>query len=395
MTKTRSDVFALLVLLPLLHCSIAVSAAADSEPNVTIEPLPNPPIVEQRGHDKFLNFDMVVRNRSQTTLRLSKVELSVYGKRGDLVLRTALNTDAFAPSIAVIGDRVLKPGGSLDVFNPFAEFDDAVPLDRLQYSFCFLRENTPQERERNLHRLPDDCDFAEEAAVSPVRYEDKTDLILPLRGKIFVWEAHGLYAHHLRVPLGNPKVRAMGITANSNEFASDFIYLDSRGREFGGDPRKNANWFSYGKPIYAPGAGIVRAVENHIPDNWFKDAKASKIGYPVLPPGKDPSGMGNFVLIDHQDGEYSLLLHMIPGSVLVKAGDRVSAGEQIGRIGFSGDAIFPHLHYSLMAGPQAGKAWGLPTYFADFRRILGAKSVEVAKGPVETGDLVESEIASR
>ena len=37
--------------------------------------------------------------------------------------------------------------------------------------------------------------------LSPRTYEDKTALILPLRGKIFVWEGHDLYAHHQRVPL--------------------------------------------------------------------------------------------------------------------------------------------------------------------------------------------------
>jgi hypothetical protein len=50
--------------------------------------------------------------------------------------------------------------------------------------------------------------------------------ILPLRGKIFVWEGHDFYAHHVRVPLGDPKVKALGITANSNNFASDlFIWM--------------------------------------------------------------------------------------------------------------------------------------------------------------------------
>lgn len=383
---------ALLLVLPLTHGNFARSATADSNPGVTVTPLPNRPIIEARGADQFLNFDMTVRNGSPLALRLAKIELSVYDGKGRLVRRTALNTDAFAPSIAVIGDRFLEPGGSLDVFNPFAEFDRDVPLNRLEYSFCFLRENGPGERERNLHRLPDDCDFTAVTAVSPLPYADKTDLVLPLHGKTFVWDGHGFYAHHLRVPFGNAKVRTLGITANTNEFASDFIYVDEQGREYGGDPRKNGSWYSYGKTIYAPGAGIVRAAENDIPDNWFKDAQATEIGSPALPPGKDPTGMGNFVLIDHQDGEFSLLCHMIPGSVTVKAGDRVVAGQQIGRIGFSGDAIFPHLHYSLMAGPRVEKDWGLPAYFAHFRLILGTKSIEVERGPVETGDFVESEM---
>ncbi|HZQ41092.1 MAG TPA: M23 family metallopeptidase, partial [Rhizomicrobium sp.] len=124
---------------------------------------------------------------------------------------------------------------------------------------------------------------------------------------------------------------------------------------------------------------------------WYKDKKATEIGHPSLPPGKDPLDIGNYVLIDHGDGEFSLLVHMKPGSVRVKAGDRVAAGDEIGQIGFAGDAIFPHLHYSLLAGPRDTKDWGLPMYFSHFHRLYGAKSVAVTRGPVNSGDFVESD----
>jgi murein DD-endopeptidase MepM/ murein hydrolase activator NlpD len=78
--------------------------------------------------------------------------------------------------------------------------------------------------------------------------------------------------------------------------------------------------------------------------------------------------------------------------VTVKAGDRVAQGQQIGRIGFAGDSLFPHLHYSLMAGPEDEKDWGIPAYFSHFHRWLGANSVPVARGPVNSGDFVESDI---
>jgi hypothetical protein len=358
---------------------------------VTIRSAPERPIIEVRDSNQFLNFEMIVRNASELTLRISQIELSIYHSAHQLVLRKSINTDAFAPSIAVIGKQTLKPGETLDVFNPFSEFESVVPLTELQYSFCFLRESNEQQRERNLHRLPDDCDFRQQLSVMPRTYQNKTELILPLRGKIFVWEGHDSYAHHLRVPLSNPKVQALGVTANSNAFASDFIYLDEHGREYHDDPRKLDNWYSYGQPIYAPGAGVVLAAANDIPENWFEDAAATRIGHPKLPPGKDPKDIGNFVLIDHQDGEYSLLVHMKPGSVVVKAGDHVQPGKLVGRIGFAGDSIFPHLHYSLMDGPEVFKAWGLPTYFFHFRRVVGASSMEVNQGPVDSGDFLESE----
>ena len=377
------------MLLPL--CWGATFCETPKSPAVVIRSAPERPIVEVRGSNEFLNFEMLVRNASGSTLRISQIELSVYDSAHDLVLRKSINTDAFAPSIAVIGKQILAPGETLDVFNPFSEFESSVPLTELRYSFCLLRESNEQQREKNQHRLPDDCDFRQQFAVSPRTYEDKTPLVLPLRGKIFVWEGHDLYAHHQRVPLSNSEVKSLGIAANSNNFASDFIYLDAQGREYHDDPRKLDSWYSYGQPIYAPGAGIVLAAANDIPENWFEDAGATKIGHPKLPAGKDPKDIGNCVLIDHQNGEYSLLVHMKPGSVIVKRGDRVELGQPIGRIGFSGDSIFPHLHYSLMDGPEVFKAWGLPAYFLQFRRVLGASWTKVEHGPVDSGDFLQSD----
>jgi hypothetical protein len=369
----------------------AASSAMPAPHLVTIQSMPERPIIEVRDGNQFLNFDMVVRNASRLTLRISQIEVSVYDSASQLVLRRSVNTDAFAPSIAVIGKQILAPGETLDVFNPFSEFESPVSLVALQYSFCLLRESTEQQREKNRHRLPDDCDFLQQFAVSPRRYEDETALILPVRGKIFVWEGHDLYAHHQRVPLGNSKVKSLGITANSNNFASDFIYVDEQGREYHDDPRILENWYGYGKPIYAPGAGVVLATANDVPENWFEDAGATKIGYPKLPPGKDPKDIGNFVLLDHQNGEYSLLVHMKTGSINVRSGDHVQQGQIVGRIGFAGDSIFPHLHYSLMDGPEVFKAWGLPAYFSQFQRVLGARSTKVEHGPVNSGDFLESD----
>jgi hypothetical protein len=34
-----------------------------------------------------------------------------------------------------------------------------------------------------------------------------------------------------------PRVQARGITANSNDFASDFIFLDAQGRDYHDHPR--------------------------------------------------------------------------------------------------------------------------------------------------------------
>src|SRR5262249_49161908 len=141
-------------------CTLPLSATAASAPSViSITPMPAAPIIETRGSNNFVNFDMVVRNQSQMTLRISKLQISVYDQRHVLVQRRALNKDAFAPSIVVIGKQLMAPGEALDVFNPFSVFEAQVPLAELQFTFCLQREDSTTESENNLHRLPDDCDY--------------------------------------------------------------------------------------------------------------------------------------------------------------------------------------------------------------------------------------------
>lgn len=56
---------------------------------------------------------------------------------------------------------------------------------------------------------------------------------------------------------------------------------------------------------------------------------------------------GNGVVLDHGGGWSTQYCHMRKDSVRVDTGDRVRAGEQLGLIGQSGSAEFPHLHLAV------------------------------------------------
>jgi hypothetical protein len=62
---------------------------------------------------------------------------------------------------------------------------------------------------------------------------------------------------------------------------------------------------------------------------------------------------GNGMLIGHSGGWETQYCHMRKGSVTVKRGDPVKAGQLLGYVGQSGDAAFPHLHLSVR---QNGKS---------------------------------------
>lgn len=70
--------------------------------------------------------------------------------------------------------------------------------------------------------------------------------------------------------------------------------------------------------------------------------------------------LGNHVILDLGDGAYALYAHLQRGSVTARKGDRVRAGQVIGRCGNSGNSSEPHVHFQVMDHPDPDVATGLP-----------------------------------
>lgn len=85
-----------------------------------------------------------------------------------------------------------------------------------------------------------------------------------------------------------------------------------------------------------------------------------------IPPGeRDRSvGVGNTIIIDHKNGEYSLLCHFKHNSIKIKVGDNVKQEDVIGLCGNTGNTSQPHVHFNLQDGPQMYSSKGLPAQFA-------------------------------
>jgi murein DD-endopeptidase MepM/ murein hydrolase activator NlpD len=64
----------------------------------------------------------------------------------------------------------------------------------------------------------------------------------------------------------------------------------------------------------------------------------------------DGRDAGNAVIIAHDGDSETQYSHLRQNSVTVKPGDRVEVGTAIGLIGMSGNAEFPHLHFSVRIG---------------------------------------------
>lgn len=60
------------------------------------------------------------------------------------------------------------------------------------------------------------------------------------------------------------------------------------------------------------------------------------------------SGYGHTVVIDHGNGLQTRYAHMYPGSITVRVGQKVYQGQQIGKIGSTGNVTGPHLHFEVI-----------------------------------------------
>lgn len=91
-----------------------------------------------------------------------------------------------------------------------------------------------------------------------------------------------------------------------------------------------------GVAVVAAADGVVLRVRDGEPDISVKLRGSTG--------GRDA---GNAVILRHSDGSETQYSHLRQGSVAVAPGQPVKAGSRLGLIGMSGNAEFPHLHFSL------------------------------------------------
>ena len=372
------------LLFGLMVGQLATTASAQSQPNgrvpeIAVTAAPGRPFIEMRGDQRHINFDLLVRDNGQKVYRLVCIRLGVYDRSGRLELERELNENGKPPALDMVGDRLLKPGSVMDVYQPFNSFGPEVDASMMRFELLFM------EQEHEAPPIVINADATATIEVKPRPYAPVA-YCLPLHGLILVHDGHDFYSHHRRYDLASRFEANPSSAVSANLYAYDFMTATPDGALFRGDPSKKESWLAYGARIFAPASGRVVAAVSDVPENTFAANGDAQV--PSAAEAKDPMGFGNHVTIRHADGRVSWLLHMQPNSVQVKIGDRVKAGQYLGRVGFSGDSLFPHLHFNVTDG-AVYPSQGVPSYFKHFVRILGVRKVSIVFGQVDTGDLIK------
>ncbi|WP_128895493.1 M23 family metallopeptidase [Longirhabdus pacifica] len=150
--------------------------------------------------------------------------------------------------------------------------------------------------------------------------------------------------------------------SNLNRYAYDFTIVKEH-QTYEGDAQKNESYYAYGEEVIAPAAGTVVVVENSIVDNVPGEINNTQI-------------LGNHVVIDHGNNEYSYYLHLKQGSLAVNVGDQVSVGDLLGQVGNSGQSMAPHLHFQVSDDADIYEGKSIRLNWNDFDELVGGQFVK-------------------
>ena len=154
-------------------------------------------------------------------------------------------------------------------------------------------------------------------------------------------------------------------------FAFDFEVRGEDGKLASGGGASPEQYHCHRLPVLAAADGTVVAASDALADN--------AVGAQDL-----VQNWGNHVVVQHAPGLCSLVAHLARGSVRVRVGQVVRAGDEVGLCGSSGRSPRPHLHFQLQGTPELG-APTLACRFTDVVRVEAAgerlgREVEPAEG---------------
>jgi Peptidase family M23 len=171
------------------------------------------------------------------------------------------------------------------------------------------------------------------------------------------------------------RIPSHGTDMLGQRYAFDFIRVDGRRRLHYhpasllrtlvlGVPTREC--YAWGQPVHAMLDGEVVAAVDGVTERSrvhpVREAIRALAAALTFRADRLPSILGNHVVIS-SSGVYAGFVHLAPGSVAVREGEVVRAGDVIGRVGHTGNSTSPHLHVQLMDAADPTVAAGVAMAF--------------------------------
>jgi hypothetical protein len=189
------------------------------------------------------------------------------------------------------------------------------------------------------------------------------------------------------------KVPSHGLHAYGQTYAIDFVHVPEGTYEIdlGWSPvtRAPEEFPGFGRPVVAPADGTVVRVRDRGRDHRSRSSWPALALFFAEAALRELAGpgrlMGNHVVMEIRPGIHAVVAHLQRGSITVRPGDRVHAGQEIGACGNSGSSSEPHVHFQLMDHPRPLLAAGLPFTLAGATDDEGETVALPATGGVVVG----------
>jgi hypothetical protein len=163
-----------------------------------------------------------------------------------------------------------------------------------------------------------------------------------------------------------------GHTYSPERFAIDWSKVGPNGDSHHDGTERNENWWGYGEPIHAVADGevtqVVDGIEENKPRLLPKEVTLDNIA-------------GNYVIMRISPARYVTYAHLQKGSITVHPHQRIARGTVIGRIGNTGQATAPHLHFELTDRDSVLESEGVPFTFGAFHYLGPGSQFEMDKHP--------------
>jgi len=193
-------------------------------------------------------------------------------------------------------------------------------------------------------------------------YQTKSTYLFPVKGDVRMAYTPLSYIHHRA---SASQEYGMDVVSANQPGAASYTDISRP------DPKTLTDYGIWGREVFTAADGVVVETGTKFPEDRMSDpALFTQPGYvqnllkELIPQiGFTNALAGNYVVIDHQNGEFSIYCHLQEGSIRVKAGDRVQKGAVIAGVGNTGNSGAPHLHFQLMDSPDFFTANGLPWMF--------------------------------
>ena len=149
---------------------------------------------------------------------------------------------------------------------------------------------------------------------------------------------------------GDTKELNYHVESEAQKNAFDIVITNDKGNSFKTNGKTNEDYYAFKKELIAPCDGEIVLVVDGVKDNV-----PGILNLIYIP--------GNTVIIKTTNNEFLFFAHFKQHSIVVKQGQKVKQGQQLGLCGNSGNSSEPHLHFHIQNVEDMNSATGVKCYF--------------------------------